>query len=103
MDPRGRTQDGNREGSGDGNKTSSGDGSGDEDRNGNGNEDRTREGGGETKNRKKLHKSCRRPLGNWGNLGGKREKRRKERVGPVAVNPENLANNKEAGEGAQGI
>ena len=35
-------------------------------------------------------------------LGGKRKKRTKERVGPVAANPDNLANNKEAGGGAQG-
>ena len=35
-------------------------------------------------------------------LGGKRKKRRKERVGPVALNPDNLETNKEAGGGAQG-
>ena len=51
----------------------------------NGNEDRIREGGGEAKKRKKPHKSCRRLVGNEGDLGGKRKKRtsRKERVGPV--------------------
>ena len=32
-------------------------------------------------------------------VGGKRGKRRKERVGPVAANPDNLENNKEAGGG----
>ena len=37
-----------------------------------------------------------------GDLGGKREKCRKERVGPVAANPDNLENNKEAGGGPQG-
>ena len=31
-----------------------------------------------------------------------RKKRRKERAGPVAGNPDNLEKNKEAGEGAQG-
>ena len=41
-------------------------------------------------------------MGNGGDLGGKRKKRRKERVGPVAANPDNLENNKEAGGGAQG-
>ena len=41
-------------------------------------------------------------MGNGGDLGGKREKCRKERVGPVAANPDNLESNKEAGGGAQG-
>ena len=41
-------------------------------------------------------------MGNGGDLGGKREKRRKERVGPVAANPDNVENSKEAGGGAQG-
>ena len=50
----GRTQDGNRDGSGDGNESSSGDGNGDE------NEDGFGEGGGEAKKRKKTHKRCRR-------------------------------------------
>ena len=36
-----------------------------------------------------------------GDLGGKRKKRRNERVGPVAANPDNLESNKEAGGGAQ--
>ena len=35
-------------------------------------------------------------------VGEKRGKRRKERVGPVAANPDNLEDNKEAGGGAQG-
>ena len=34
-------------------------------------------------------------------LGGKRKKRRNERVGPMAANPDNLDNNKEAGEEEQ--
>ena len=50
-----------------------------------------------------LHKSCRRHVRNWGDLGGKRKNRREVRVGPVAANnPDNLENIKEAGEGAQG-
>ena len=56
----------------------------------------------EAKKLKKSHKSCRLPVGNGGGLGVKRKKRRKERVGPGAANPNNLANNKEAGGGAQG-
>ena len=36
-------------------------------------------------------------MGNGGDLGGKRKTRRKERVDPVAANPDNLENNKEAG------
>ena len=60
------------------------------------------EGGGEAKKRKKPHKSCRHHVGNGGDLGGKKKKRTKERVGAVTANPDNLANNKEAGEGAQG-
>ena len=35
-------------------------------------------------------------------MGGKREKCRKERVGPVAASPDNLESNKEAGGEAQG-
>ena len=67
VETRGRTQDGNRNGSGDGNESSSGDGKGNEDGNGDGIE----EGGGEVKKRKKPHKSCRRRVGNGGDLGGK--------------------------------
>ena len=95
METRGRTQDRNGDVSGGGNVSSSGDGDGDEDGNGNGNGnrngDRIREGRGEAKKRKKSHKSCRRHVGNGGDLGGKRIKRRKQRVGsPVAANPDNL-------------
>ena len=75
---------------------SSGDGNGDK----GGNGDRIGEGGGETKKRKKPHKSCRRHVGNGGDLGGKRKKRRKEKVDPEAANPDNLENNKEAGGGS---
>ena len=32
-----------------------------------------------------------------GDLGGKKKKCRKERVGPLAANPDNLENNREAG------
>ena len=60
------------------------------------------QGGREATMRKKPHKTCRRHVGNGGDLGGKSKKCRKERVGPVAANPYNLENNKEAGGGAQG-
>ena len=56
----------------------------------------------EAKKRKKSHKTCKRHLRNGGDLGEKRKKHRKERVGPVAANPDNLGSNKEAGGGAQG-
>ena len=94
-------QDGNGDGSGNGNECSSGDGNGDED-NGNRNDNRIGEGGGEAKKRKKPRESYRLHVGNGGDLGGKRKRRGKERVGPVAANPENLEKNKEAGGGAQG-
>ena len=42
-------------------------------------------------------------MGNRRDLDGKRKKCRKERVGPVAANPDNLESNKEAVEGAKGI
>ena len=45
--------------------------------------------------------SCRRRAGNGGDMGGKRKKCRKERVGSVAANSDNLGSNKEAGGGAQ--
>ena len=96
---RGRIHDGNGNGSGEGHESSSGDGDGDVD--GNGNEDTIEEGGREAKKRIKPHKKYRCHVGNGGDLGGKGEKRLKERVGPVAGNPDNLENNKEAGEGAQ--
>ena len=41
--------------------------------------------------------SCRRRAGNGGDMGGKRKKCRKERVGSVAANSDNLGSNKEAG------
>ena len=91
-----RTPDGN----GDGSEDSSEVGNGGEN-NGNGIEDIIGEGGREAKKRKKPQSSCRH-VGNGGELGGKREKCRKERVGPVAANPDNLESNKEAGGGAQG-
>ena len=76
VETRRRTHDGN--GDGDGSANSSGDG--DED---NENEDRIGEDGREAKQRKKPQNSCRRHVGNGGDLGGKRKKCRKERVGPV--------------------
>ena len=93
-------QDGNGDGRGDRNESSSRDGNGGED--GNGNEDRIGEGGGVVKKRKKTHKSCRRHVGNEGELSGKKKDRRKERVGPVAANSDNLENNNEAGGGGHG-
>ena len=90
----------NGDGSGDGNESNSGDGNGDEDGNGNGNEDRIGEGEGEAKKRKKPHMTGRCHVGNEGDLGAERgKKRREERVGPVASNSDNLENNKEAGAG----
>ena len=77
----------------------SGDGNGDDD---NGNENRIGEGGRGTKKRKKPQNSCRRRAGNGGDMDGKRKKCRKERVGSVAANSDNLGSNKEAGGGAQG-
>ena len=52
--------------------------------------------------RKKPQNSCRRRAGNGGDMGGKRKKCRKERVGSVVANPDNLGSNKEAVGGAQG-
>ena len=92
MKIRRRTQDGN----GDGSEDSSVDGDG------NGNGDRIGEGGREAKKRKKPQNSCRRHVGNRGDLDGKRKKCRKERVSPVVANPGNLENNKKARGGAQG-
>ena len=96
---RSRTPDGNGDGNGDGNEDCNGDGDGDGD---NGNENRIGEGGREAKKRKKPQNSCRRRAGNGGDMGGKRKKIRKERVGSVAANPDNLGSNKEAGGEAQG-
>ena len=83
-------------GAGTGNESSSGDGNGDEDGNGDRNEDGIGEGGREANKRKKPHRSCRRNVGNGGDLDGKRKTRRRERVGSVAANPDNLENSKEA-------
>ena len=94
-----RTPDGNGDGNGDRNEDCSGDGNGDDD---NGNENRIGEGGREAKKRKKPQNTCRRRAGNRGDMGGKRKKCRKERVGSVAANPDSLGSNKEAGGGAQG-
>ena len=95
-----RTPDGNGGGNGDGSEDCSGDGNGDDD---NGNENRIGEGGREAKKRKKPQNNCRRRAGNGGDTTGrKRKKCRKERVGSVAANPDNLESNKEAGGGAQG-
>ena len=96
---RSRTPDGNGDGNGDGSEDSSGDKNGDGD---NGNENGIREGEGEAKKRKKPQNSCRRRAGNGGDMGGKRKKCRKERVGSITANPDNLGSNKEAGGGAQG-
>ena len=94
-----RTPDGNGDGNGDRSEDCSGDGNGDD---GNGNENRIGEGGREAKKRKKPQNSCRRRAGNRGDMGRKRKKCRKERVGSVAANSDNLGSNKEAGGGAQG-
>ena len=95
-----RTPDGNGDGNGDGSEDSSRDGNGD-DHNGNGNENRIGEDGREAKKRKKPQNSCRRRAGNGGGTGGKRKQCRKERVGSVAANPDNLESNKKAAGGAQ--
>ena len=42
------------------------------------------------KKRKKPHRSCRRDVGNGGDLSGMRKKHRQERVGSVVVNRDNL-------------
>ena len=95
-----RTPDGNGDGNGDESEDySSGDGNGDD---GNGNKNRIGEGGREAKKRKKPQNSCRRRAENGGDMGGKRKKCSKERVGSVAANSDNLGSNKEAGGGAQG-
>ena len=98
VETRRRTPDGNGDGNGDGSEDSSGDGNGNEE-NGNGNEDRFGEGERVVKKRKKPQNSCRRHAGKGADLGGKREKCRKERVGPVAAKPDNLESNKESGGG----
>ena len=62
----------------------------------------TRIGSGRVERGKKAQDSCRRRAGNGGDTGGKRKKYRKERIGSVTANPDNLESNKEAGGGAQG-
>ena len=94
-----RTPDGNGDGNGDVSEDCSGDGNGDDD---NGNENMIGEGVRGTQKRKKQQFSCRRRAGNGGDMGGKRTKCKKERVGSVAANSDNLGSNKEAGGGAQG-
>ena len=64
--------------------------------------DRIGEGGGEAKERKKPHMRCIRDVGNGGDLGGDRKKRRQESVGSVAADPDNLDNSKGAGTEVQG-
>ena len=91
VETRRRTQDGNGDGNGDRSEDCSGDENGDDY---NGNEIRIGEGGREAKKRKKPQNSCRRRAGNGGDMGGKRKKCRKERVGSVAANPDNLGSNK---------
>ena len=49
------------------------------------------------KKRKKHQESYRRDVGNGGDLGGRRRKLRKESIGQVDVNPEDLENRKKAG------
>ena len=77
-------------------------GNGQEDGNGNGNWDGIGENGGMAKEHKNLPKSLRRDVGNGGDLGGKRTKRRQEGVGSVATDPDTLANNEKSGGKAQG-
>ena len=94
-----RTPDGNGDGNGDGSEDCSGDGNGHDD---NGNDNGIGEGGRGAKKRKKPQNSCRRRAGNGGDMGGKRKKCVKERVGSVAANPDNLGSNREAEGRAQG-
>ena len=102
METRRRTPDRNGDGNRnlDGSEDSSGDGNGDDD-NGNEDEDRIGEGVRGAKKRKKPQNSCRRYAGNGGDLGGNRKKCRKQRVGSVASNPDNLESNKEVGGGTR--
>ena len=88
-DPCRRTPDGNGDENGDGSEDSSGDGNGDDD-NGNENENRIGEGGREAKKRKKPQKAVD-AVRETGNTRVEREKKyRRERVGSVAANPDNL-------------
>ena len=93
-----RTQDGDENGSGDG----AGSGNGGETRG------RTQDGNGgrsgdgrEAKKRKTPYKSCRRDVGNGGDLGVKYKKRDQESIGSVAADPDNLESSKEAGRKTQ--
>ena len=52
--------------------------------------DRIGEGGGESKKRKKPHKSCRRNVGNGADLGGNREKLGQQSVDLVAADLDNV-------------
>ena len=73
------------------------DGNGDDDGNGHGSGDGLGEGEGEAKKREKPHKSRKHHVGNRGDLGRKRRKRRvQERVGSEAAKPDNLENRREA-------
>ena len=80
-------------GTGVGTRRRTSDGNGDND---NGNEGKIGEGGREPKKRKKPQNSCRRCAGNGRDTSGKRKKCRKESVGSVAANPDNLQSDKEA-------
>ena len=77
METRGRTQYRNE----DINERSSWDGNGDKDGNGDGDEDGIGEGRGEAKHHKRTDISRSRHVGNGGDSGGKRKKRRHKRVG----------------------
>ena len=91
METRGQTSDGSGDKSGDGNRS------------GNGIEDGIGEGRGKGKKRKKPHdSSCRSDVGNRGDFGLKRKKRRQEIIGSVAADPDNLENSKKTGREAQG-
>ena len=95
---------GRERGHGDGSEESSGNRSGDEDNgngNGNGNEDRIGQRGREAKKRIKPQSSCRRQVGNGGDLGGTTKKCRIKNFGPIAANPDNIESNKEGEGGAQ--
>ena len=78
---RGLTQDGNGDAGGDGKESTSGNENGDGDGNRDGSEDVDKDGieksGGKAKKCKKPHKSCRRVVGNGGDLGGNEKKRQK--------------------------
>ena len=92
VETRGRIQDR------DGSESSSKDRNWDEYGNRDSNEDGIGEGGGKVDNRKKPHNSCRRDVGNRGDLVGRRKTRREERIGSVAADPpDKLENSKKAG------